>query len=251
MIPITSNKIPYSTFVLNTSIIKIMPYFSMSLCFLFFPNFSHSQEVIELQNPSFEDAPRMGGYYGNPEHAKRNRITNWFDCGILNFYNESAPDIHSSDTKYWNVSHDPSHGDTFLGLSARDNKTWESISQHLSKDLIIDACYEFKIDLCQSESFKSGSRLQNDAKTLFNYSEPLVLEVWLGNGYCRKEDLLFVTPPIDHNEWKTYTVSFSPKISANHLTIMAYYTSQKEDPYNGNILLDNLSDIVKMKCSDE
>ena len=225
--------------------------FNFCLFILLISSASFSQDTIYLDNPSFEDTPRKGGYYQNSIQTERNKIKGWYDCGVVEFPAETAPDIHSSETHFWSVSHDPSHGNTFLSLTCRDDNTWESITQQLSEDLIEDTCYEFKIDLSQSKSFKSSSRLYEHQEDKYNYSEPLVLEVWLGRGYCSKENLLFVFPPVDHLDWKTYTASFSPTMSASHITIIGYYKKGEEDPYNGHILLDNLTDIVKIECSDD
>ena len=44
-------------------------------------------EIIQINNGSFEDTPRSGG-------EKNVDIKGWYDCGVLRFSNETAPDIH-------------------------------------------------------------------------------------------------------------------------------------------------------------
>ena len=86
-------------------------------------------DTISLRNPSFEDTPRQGGYYNTKRQAQNNNIKGWFDCGIYNFEEETAPDIHPSN--FWSNTKQPSHGRTYLGMVTRDNDSWESVSQEL------------------------------------------------------------------------------------------------------------------------
>ncbi|MEL6925740.1 MAG: hypothetical protein AAFO94_16970, partial [Bacteroidota bacterium] len=76
-------------------------------------------EAIEMYNPSFEDMPR----------ASR-QPRGWLNCG---WSDESPPDVQPDTT--FAVSQEPYHGKTYLGMVTRDNDTWESIGQRLSKEL--------------------------------------------------------------------------------------------------------------------
>lgn len=73
--------------------------------------------TIQLTNPSFEDVPR---------HSRVPR--GWYDCG---FPGESAPDTQPDPT--FQVNKAAADGETYLGLVVRDNDTWESISQKLTR----------------------------------------------------------------------------------------------------------------------
>jgi hypothetical protein len=73
-----------------------------------------------------------------------------------------------------------------------------------------------------------------------------MLKVWGGNALCDKADLLTESPKIEVASWTKYCVIFKPH-TTNHILFEAYYDSQKK-PYNGNLLLDNLSAITPCVC---
>ncbi len=87
-----------------------------------------SQHVIELNNPSFEDAPRKGGHSTMP-------IKGWQDCGKINFASASSPDIHPVVPPAWEVTMKAWDGSTYLGLVTRDNGERESVSQKLTSPM--------------------------------------------------------------------------------------------------------------------
>jgi hypothetical protein len=53
----------------------------------------------------------------------------------------------------WGVKQLPKDGDSYLGLTAREDKTYESISCKLPTALQKDSCYTFKVDLCRATSY--------------------------------------------------------------------------------------------------
>ena len=202
-------------------------------------------DVITLSNPSFEDTPRQGG--------AANGIKGWYDCGIINFPEESAPDIHPQD--FWENTKQASHGDTYLGMVVRDNETWESVSQRMSSPMKAGQCYSFSMELSRSAKYLSGSRFAlekyNDKSQTYSYTTPTVVRVWGGSGYCDTKELLAETVPVKHSEWKTYSFKLSPSFNHKAITIEAYYKVPVLVPYNGHVLIDNCSDITEINCSDE
>ena len=202
-------------------------------------------DVITLSNPSFEDTPRQGGTAIG--------IKGWYDCGIINFPDETAPDIHPQD--FWNNTKQASHGKTYLGMVVRDNETWESVSQRMSSSMKAGQCYSFSMELSRSAKYLSGSRfaLENydDKSQTFSYTTPTVVRIWGGSGYCNTKELLAETIPVKHSEWKTYPFKLSPSFNHKIITIEAYYKVPVLVPYNGHILIDNCSDIKEINCSDE
>lgn len=206
-------------------------------------------DTISLANPSFEDDPRKGGYYNNTPADQQNRIKGWFDCGIMNFKNETAPDIHPSD--YWSNTKQPSDGRTYLGMVTRDNDSWESVSQELDSPLKAGNCYSFSIQLSKSERYISGSRLNASDKPNYNYTTPAVFRLWGGYGYCGTAELLAESIPVDNSEWKTYSFKLSPKANYRYITFEAFYKVPVVFPYNGHILVDKCSDIVQINCDEE
>ena len=113
-------------------------------------NLNGQQDTIRLTNPSFEDSPRKGG-----EHRG---ILGWYDCGIINFPDETPPDIHPDD--FWGNTKQASDGRTYLGMVVRDNDSWESVSQKMSSSMVAGDCYSFSVELSQSSRYLSGSKLQ-------------------------------------------------------------------------------------------
>ena len=206
-------------------------------------------DTISLRNPSFEDSPRKGGYYTNTPSDQQNRIKGWFDCGIYNFKNETAPDIHPSD--YWSDTKQPSDGRTYLCMVTRDNDSWESVSQELDIPLKGGNCYSFSVQLSKSERYISGSRLNASDKPNYNYTTPVVFRLWGGYGYCGTAELLAESTPVNNSEWKTYSFKLSPKANYRYITFEAFYKVPVVFPYNGHVLVDKCSDIIQINCEDE
>ena len=209
-------------------------------------NYLSSEDlVIEdstlLKNPSFEDIPRRGGQEYN------SKISEWFDCGLIHFKGESPPDIHPTKNPAWNVQNKPAYGKTYLGMVVRDNDSWEALAQKLEKPLVKDNRYAMSVYLAQSSSYLSHSQM---TKQKANYNNPTTLRIWGANKYCGRTELLLVSDPIDHIEWKEYTFEFQPKESYSYIVIEAYYNMPVSVPYNGHILLDAFSPIYRISKSE-
>jgi hypothetical protein len=128
-----------------------------------------------------------------------------------------------------------------LGMVARDNKTWERIGNKLSATLEKNKEYSFSIWLCRSLEYKSQSRLTHQ-NTI--YTTPIVLRVWLGNSFGKCNELVATSIPVQNANWIKYEFVFSPQNNANHVCLEAFYADLKQGAYCGNILLDNVSDII-------
>lgn len=198
----------------------------------------HSQDVIKLQNPSFEDIPRRGGDYYLP-------IKGWHDCGLTLFDGETPPDIHPVPGSAWEVTKFPYDGLTFLGMVVRYNDTWESLSQALSSPISAGSCYSFTAFIARSDLYKSHTTRSDSVE---NFVRPAVFKIWGGNSFCQKSELLGESPAVTNTEWKQYKFLFQPKKSHKYITIEAFYKTPILEAYNGHILVDNLSDIVKVEC---
>lgn len=187
------------------------------------------EDPILLSNPSFEDMPR---------HSKPPR--GWFDCG---FPGESPPDIQPSGT--FNVTRPASDGNTYLGMVVRDNDTWESVSQRLTRSLEKDKCYSFRINLCKSELYVSTSRITTERA---NYTTPVKLRIYGGFGHCDKQFLLGETTTVNHTSWVEYEFKFEPIDNYTYIILEAFYKTPTLFPYNGNLLVDNASPIQPIPC---
>ena len=232
------------TIDINTLFAKI----GLTVCALFLciEGMQAQSDTIKLSNPSFEDIPRQGGAPGS------SGIKGWFDCGGINFPGETPPDIHPKD--FWQNTKQAFEGKTYLGMVTRDNDSWESVSQRLPSSMIAGDCYRFSIMLSKSERYMSQSRKQTqyfNNNSIFSYTTPIVLRIWGGSGYCDTRELLGESSIIDHTEWKTYAFKLSPELNHKFITIEAFYKVPVIVPYNGHILVDDCSHLVKLDCSEE
>ncbi|BDS11925.1 OmpA family protein [Aureispira anguillae] len=184
-------------------------------------------QVIYLENPSFEDQPRAGR---TPD--------GWIDCGHSQ---ESPPDIQPYGG--FNVTRPAQDGRTFVGLVSRDNKTWEAVAQRLTDPLQKGACYKFSLQACRSTTYMSPTKKNQSQPT--NFNKGLVLRIWGGNNECDRAELLDeLKEPVEHSDWRAYEFEFNPKNNDYHfICIEAYYKTPTFSWYNGNILIDNASEI--------
>lgn len=189
------------------------------------PLFGQKPVIIKLDNPSFEDFP---GAAHTPQ--------GWFDCG---FAGETPPDVHPNNS--FNVNKPAFHGSTYIGMVVRDNNTWEAIGQRLKTPLIKGVTYTFSLYAARSELYMSKSHLTGkDA----NYITPATVRIHAGTGYCAKEETLEQTEAVSVGIWQKFTFKFTPKATYSYFMIEAFYKVPTLFPYNGNILIDNASDIV-------
>ena len=197
--------------------------------------------IVLVKNKSFEGIPEMRNAF------KHFNLQHWTDFGYkrydLNGHAESPPDIHP--TGSFGIKMKPSDGKSYIGLVVRDIDTWEGISQKLNKILENGTCYEFTIDLSQSDVFDNYSRKSGKKAS---YVHPTKFRMWGGNESCSEQQLLAESPPIDFYYWQTFKFKIKPKEDITYITLEAIYTSTKLEPYNGHILIDNMSDIIEVDC---
>jgi len=193
--------------------------FFLGLSFLFIVQLSIGQNL--LRNGSFEGSPM---HSTTPNH--------WIDCG---FEGESPPDIHPSGA--FTVVREARHGDTYLGMVARDNETWERLSQKLLVPLQKGHSYELSGFIARSDQYLSVSKM-TDLQA--NYNGALQLRIWGSNNAFQQKILLAETGPIQSTNWKAFQLDFKTEEPFQFLIIEAYYVPNEMEPYNGNFLLDNL-----------
>ncbi len=209
--------------------LKLLPFLS-----LFASQILLSQNgVIKLENPSFEGVPGEGTRGGKLPDG-------WYDCG---FPGETPPDVHPKPGGgAFQVTTKPAHGKTYLGLITRGSDTWEMVSQRLVSSLQAGMTYSFSIDLCHSTTMISASRTSNLPT---KYDTPITLRIWAGDEYCSRTELLAVSPLITNDKWEKYDFKFTPTADHRYIVLEAYYKPKSPSPYNGNLLMDNASDIIK------
>lgn len=167
-------------------------------------------QTIELFNPSFE---------GTPQDATVPQ--GWSGCK-----EGTTPDILPGS---WGVYTPASDGQTYVGLITRSNGTWESIGQRLPATLERGTCYDWALDLAHADTYAC-------------YSGPIKLRVWISKLKCQKDQLIYESPLIDHLDWRTYLIKFTPYDDFRYILIEAFH---KDPPfeYQGNILIDYLREI--------
>jgi hypothetical protein len=164
-------------------------------------------EIINIPNGSFEGISKGASC---PKE--------WVACG----YN-STPDILPGP---WGVTTIPSEGNSYLGLTAREDKTFEAISTKLLKPLRKNQCYSFKVDLCRSSAYAGF----NGAGTM---------RIWGAKSSCERRQLLAVSPVISNYDWKTISFSFFAKDTYDYIIIECYYKMPSLFHYRANILIDS------------
>ena len=131
-----------------------------------------------------------------------------------------------------------------MGLVVRSNFTKEAIAQKLEQPLKKNKNYQMSLYVA-----KANKLISKDSKTRqkSNYNSPAVIRLWGVNHKCETEELLFESQPIDSAEWRKLDIEFTPQIQHKHLMIEAFFSKIKDEPYNGHVLLDNISPIIEIK----
>lgn len=209
--------------------LKSFWYILLSLC-LKQLSYAQNMEPIKLINPSFEDIPRASTV-----------PRGWNNCGMEM---ETPPDTQPSGQ--FEVTKKPYKGATYLGMVTRDNDTWESVSQRMPRAFEKGTCYAFSIYLCRSDIYKSRSSSNPTVEA--NYVTPIKLRIWGSSTYYDKQELLGETSEVKNIDWQEYKFEFRPKQAHNYIILEAFFKTPVLFPYNGNILVDNASDIVPFNC---
>ncbi len=205
--------------------------FLLGIFFLSIPTFLLAQGIVRLTNPSFE---------GPPAHSIQPPF--WSDCG---FPGQSPPDTHPAG--YWGVSKKPHHGGTYLGLVVRYDQSWESVGQQLYTPFVAGQCYEFSAYMCMSEEYLSPTR--HDLRKEYSFTTPAVLRIWGANSICQREELLAESVEVNNLEWMKFNFKIKPRKSYKYIVVEAFYKTPVLTEYNGNILVDNLSDFTPVDCN--
>ena len=206
------------------------------------PNLRGQGQVIPLKNPSFEGLPGAGTIYFF--------LQGWSDCAPYYFQNETPPDIHQKGHEVFKVNVAAQEGNSFVGMVTRENReTWEMISQNLESMMMADKCYEFSIHLAKADFYISGIDPSNKKKPVEkNFNKAVKLRIWGSSSPCKKTQLLAESELVNHSDWKEYTFRFNPKRNYSYILFEVFYKTPVLVPYNGNLLLDNASDIIEIPC---
>jgi len=201
---------------------------------------------VRLVNGGFEDKPRQGRLDYDSS------IKGWFDCGQIDFPLESPPDIHQGvnrEEAFWDNEQSSAQGKTYLGMVVRESDSFESLSQRLATPLVEGRCYSFSVSLSMSPTY--FSHVANGGNDKRNFSQPIVLVLYGGNGFCAEAELLAESPPIDHKDWREYNFKIEPSRDYRYIKIAAKWKSPVLFPYNGHVLVDAASDFDIIPCEEE
>ena len=174
-------------------------------------------------------------------------IRGWTDCG---FPGESPVDIHPIPEMAGRPGLQAVDGQTYLGIVARSNATWEAVSQKLCRPLEPNKCYLFKASLAIVDS--SISRNKRSPEHLESY--PIALQIWGGSDDCNRGQLLGKSLPVNNFNWQENSFIFKPTATWDYILIEAFYyfpsniTEDEKVAYNGHILVDDLSPIIQISC---
>lgn len=188
---------------------------------------SYAQERFRISNPSFE----------SNQPAQGTTPKGWIDLG---FKNMTPVDIQPGT---WSVETRAQDGKVYVGMAVRDNMTWEGIGQALDGYLQKDSTYEFSVWLATSRYYYS--RTVRDS-TIVNYNAPTILKIWGYNSKTDTQELLAESEPIVSERWTQYEFTLKPTGNYNEIDLVAYYAPGYLQE-NGNLLIDNCSDIVKVR----
>ncbi len=186
--------------------------FFICLALLFSLNLSAQ---IRIDNASFE---------GEAQDATM--PSGWLSCKA-----GTTPDILPGS---WGVTNEPSEGDTYIGLITRPDGSWESIGQRLLRPIMKGTCYSMTLDLAHSSTYTG-------------YNQPVRLRIWAGRARCDRRQMLWQSELINHSDWETYEIEFTPGGSFHYIILEAYFPSHHPTPHKGNVLIDNMSEIRKCK----
>jgi len=192
-----------------------------------------AQEVLDtifVNNPSFE----------HPFKARY--VQGWTDCS---FIGESEFDPQPG---FFSCQKPAADGTGYAGLVARDNETYEAMSQRLTRPIKRGKCYAFSLKLAQANQYRSPTRKTGN---MADYLMPIRIRIWGGMNPCHRAELLAETKPISNKAWKTFNFKFKPIRNYQYLIIEAFYKTPTLYPYNGNVLVDDASNIFEIKCDED
>ena len=181
---------------------------SYILILFFSVGFCQQAASQAIRNPSFEGFSKIDA-----------EINGWIWCN-----KHSTPDLQPN---VWNVTTAPQDGNTYVGLTCRNEGTWESIAQFLPSPLWAGSCYKLNLQLARADTYAG-------------YNRPARLRVWGSNSIAERGQLLASSPTIAHEEWRLYELSFVSQQNWKYIILECYYKEPTLVPYRGNILIDNI-----------
>lgn len=184
---------------------------------------------LHFENPSFE--------YSSPSRIIKGEMPSGFiDCSLLILQEDSLP-------PKFNIHQSPSDGESYLGLTVHDDRTWERVGVKLDQPMRSGERYLFHVELSRNRLFPGRSRKLG---TRVNFDGACKLRIWAGKTPCGQSELLAESGLIANHYWQDHAFLLFPKGDYAYLIFEAFYDTSLPFPYNGNLLLDNASPLVRI-----
>jgi hypothetical protein len=144
-------------------------------------------------------------------------------------------------TRFYRESEPSHHGDTHIALAAYRNGIRENVGQRLKYPMIRGHQYAMDIWCAWSPRRSTVHPILQEGAPEGDLS-PLRLQLFgLKDDGAQENILLAETPPIDHPEWRRYTLAWTCPGTYRNLFLVA--TWKADLAYDGNVLVDDLSAI--------
>ncbi len=191
------------------------------------PVHGQTPEILRLRNNSFE-APNK--YFVIPPA--------WYPQKLF-LAGKNIKDLRLS--RFYRQEEKSQKGSTHVALATYANGTRENVGQKLKYPIIRGHTYEMDIWLAWSPVRTTVHPIQH-LSSVERDLRPIKIQLY---GFRSTEDmsnsLLAETSVVDHIEWKKYTLEWTSPGKYQYFYLVA--TWDGPESYNGNILIDNISDI--------
>ena len=120
--------------------------------------------------------------------------------------------------------------------------------QKLERKIKKDSCYTLSFDTRYEKEFESAIP-DTTGKAPYlraHFDTPISLQISLSNSECVSEEVIHLSFPVTHQEWKRNNIQFKPTKDYYYIILEATY--YKKIGY-GHLLLDNFSDIFSVNCT--
>lgn len=205
-----------------------IPVFCLGIILTSWPSLdAQSPEVLKLKNKSFA---AHNQYFVIP--------SGWAPHAV---FLGQMPVKSLRYSRFYREEEKSQDGNTHIALATYSNGIRENIGQKLRYPMIPGHTYSMNLWLAWSPTRTTVHPIQTLQYPEFDL-RPIKIQVF---GFASSEDmtnnLLAETPVIDHAEWANYKLRWENPGKYEYIYLVA--TCLGDEAYNGNILMDHVSDI--------